>query len=125
MIYRLPTQRTGRPYRGSYPNCIASFSGSRGAYHVELNNGARYVMTRDEIQPAYRSMSGFLGAEFSELTGRNPHDVQTMSLADYAGVLFVIRSTRMLQTQVRNERRIAERDTYGRNVFERGEADRG
>lgn len=121
-IYRLPTQgRTANPYRGSYPNRIASVSGSRGAYHIELNNGARYVMTRNELLGEDMPR---LGVEFSDATGRNPHEVERMALADYAGVLFVIRTCRMLQTQTRNERRIAERDTYARNVFESGEADR-
>jgi hypothetical protein len=125
-IYRLPTQgRTANPYRGSYPNRVASFSGSRGAYHVELNNGARYVFTRNEVLAADARLGSLLGMEFSELTGRNPHDVERMTVADYAGVMFVIRTCRVLQTQTRNERRAVERDSYaGSNVFTRGEADR-
>lgn len=94
MIYRLPTRGKGS-YRGLYPNRVASFGGTRGCYHVELNDRSRYVF--QPIDMLQHQRSNFLGADFEELFGKSPHDVQEMSVNDYAGVLFTIQLVRAIR----------------------------
>lgn len=96
MILRLPTRGNGT-YRGLYPNRVASFGGTKGCYHVELNDRSRYVFTPDELLSNCSGRINFMGAEFDELFGEQPHDVAEMSLNDYAGVLFVIKVVRAVR----------------------------
>jgi hypothetical protein len=88
---QLPT-RSARKYRGNYPTRIFSWSGSKGTNHIELNDGRRYVVR------GLRYEYPKTGLEFLNITGLDPDNVAQMSVADYAGVLYVIRITRALRT---------------------------
>jgi hypothetical protein len=98
MIYRLPTRgRIDNPYRGIYPHRIAMFSGSKSVYHVELNNGTRYVFTADEI--AKHEPRGYVGLEVRDVLYRLCFGVQPeeMTVAEYAGIMLMVRLVRGLR----------------------------
>ncbi len=99
MIYQLPTQ-SSRTYRGQYPFRIHSFGGSRGCYHVELNDGRRYVFQGGDISPSFRTRAlNFVGRALTDVLnpGATVAGVPLMSVADYAAVLFVIRLARLVR----------------------------
>lgn len=106
MIYRLPTngRTAANAYRGLYPNRLRSISLGR-CVHVELNDGARFVMTRADICPDMRNERSYLGVEFMALTGVNRFEVQDMALTDYVGVCIVQRALRKIDRRFADRRR--------------------
>lgn len=103
MIYQLPTQgRINRPYRGKYPKRIASVSYLlRSCIHVELNDGRRYVMTRDELDPAAMRVSSWMGWELIDVLKYVAITPPVMALADYAAVVLMSRLVRGIRYQAR------------------------
>src|SRR5688572_5198742 len=93
MIYKLPTRST-RKYRGKYQGRIHNCGGRAACFHIETNNGERYVADAASIRDLNRT--DHIGRHIvAVLDFTRGH--QYMSLADYAGILLVIRLIRCLR----------------------------
>jgi hypothetical protein len=93
-IYELPT-RSPRRYRGKYPERVWSVGYARGAVHVELNNGRRFVALRSHVM-SYDPTNELMGRHVSKCF-KPIGQIPTMSESDYAGVMLMIRLVRGLR----------------------------
>lgn len=92
MIYRLPTRNPNRKYRGKYPNRVWSFSGRNGVYHVETNNGARYVLNGSDLR---KDLNRMVGEEFISCTRYAAFNATPMDLGTYSAIVFIGRLARL------------------------------
>lgn len=101
-MYLLPT-KSGRRYRGKYPDTIHSLGYSNslsqqviGGYlsinrpiHIELNNGRRYIAAAAEIDMA----KAHLGADFNDVI-KSPHEIIALLQERYDEMMAKVRKVR-------------------------------
>lgn len=102
-MYELPT-RSDRVYRGKYPHRVAStgysrsleqmfisqYLGIRAAYHLELNDGRRFIACITEL----RNGDSFVSRDIQEVLKKHPTPIERLSQERYDEMLEGIRQIR-------------------------------